>query len=1520
MSNYEIQVMCSPCIMEYAHLDAVESDDDKKTASLIRISDATGNEVSKANVIEIRIVQQIGITGLEESLFENFVNLTCIELRGNNIKELPEKIFHGLNGLRYIDFNDNMITSLHNNTFKGLSQLESIDFGNNQIKELPEYIFQGLLNLKSVSFLFNLINKLREKTFCGLKELESIEFSKNNLSELPKNIFNGLSKVKWINFLFNKIEKLPEKIFAQLKDLRSIDFRNNQIEALKANTFNELTNLMSINFSYNQIKAMSEHIFKGLDSLESINFGYNQIFSLDTELFRGLKSLKEIHFSHNMISELDERIFKNLKKLESISIKANKIKSLKSNLFQGLLNLKQINFSSNHIEQLEVESFQTSSDQNKLTEIKFSNNKITELKPGLFGKLMSLESIDFSQNKIKELNKNMFQGLMNLLSIDFSSNKISTLDPEIFRDLSRLQEIFFQKNAIKKLDSFIFNGLKNLKEINLRMNQLTSLNSNIFTGLGSLEQINLSFNQIGQLDVDLFQIMPTEKSQENRLKTIWLSNNKISKVSSAHFRNLTYLESMDLSSNQIIDLPQDIFQYSGNLKSINFGFNQIARLHENTFQGLIHLKSIQLGSNQINELSATIFRDSVHLKKLDLSNNLIAKLNCEIFRTLNSLEEMNFRKNQIQQLDKDILVHFRDSLIEVDFGENRIVSLDPKIFHDLVKLRKVSFDQNQITHLDPKIFQSQKDQDSIQLNFTCNFGQLDSFIHLNHQIILRKFFEIYSWLQIENKNRKPVLCNNTSYFNNQFFTMLNLSLDEIVIDRNLFKRSQWDLMNYFDSLNAIKDAASDPDCATTKKVGYFSLNNFSSLDFCIRTEIKNNTLINLVDEVEKVFKEKNITESYFSDFKIINPESVTLLIRRNCQNLFERLIPYFDLESYQFSEYFEVALKEEMEGISIAIFKLLWHVLKCELIKNNAEKEVLNSEELKKLYEKSFSEFNLNHFLKEIFNKNWCRFYEEFLDHLEINDIEASKRENNLKKNQTKMFFLMIELTVKSDEKQTTERKASEKNGYQPVSIKSDECSEKNYSWKFIDNASKNHLLYFLTSKGQEKLILHSTTINIFDKKWIGEPRFFYWLHLMLYIVFVIIFTHYLDNMSTFIAPKCQIDFLFIFLCLLLVIFILSEIFQWYCLGFWGYLNSWQNIFEIINFKLCFFLLISIQFDIISDKNKLKLNILKVTTTLLTYLILLLRLEWIEYFGIYITVIKKILKRYLNMFPLFLISLFCFLFAFRFLSSPSVLSDEEKFEENLTVQFNFSNKSQNVMEKAMNCTKDVEYFFNDKSIRIGLVDLLTMTLGDFHNDEMDLHVIVNFILYSLFLFVLSILAINIFVGISVDEISKLIDDSKIQIIMLKVEYLLKIQDTLTRKTLLKDLSKKFLYQTTFQIIMDDQSNCSETNYDPERGLVKDSVSKQTNSKTEKVRNKKREVDSIDDANMSTVSYEQKLGEIGNQVEMLSTQTQKMFSKVENLVLIQSKVVDQLQSMSLKYDRLSAKIDRIRKTTISNIDQ
>ena len=72
-----------------------------------------------------------------------------------------------------------------------------------------------------------------------------------------------------------------------------------------------------------------------------------------------------------------------------------------------------------------------------------------------------------------------------------------------------------------------------------------------------------------------------------------------------------------------------------------------------------------------------------------------------------------------------------------------------------------------------------------------------------------------------------------------------------------------------------------------------------------------------------------------------------------------------------------------------------------------------------------------------------------------------------------------------------------------------------------------------------------------------------------------------------------------------------------------------------------------------------------------------------------------------------------------------------------------------------------------------------MMMGDFQTSQMGVEKsILNYVLYVAFISIMSVIILNLFVGIAVGEIKQTLDEADIQQISMRIQFVLQIQDAL----------------------------------------------------------------------------------------------------------------------------------------------
>ncbi|KAG7261634.1 hypothetical protein CRUP_038356 [Coryphaenoides rupestris] len=163
------------------------------------------------------------------------------------------------------------------------------------------------------------------------------------------------------------------------------------------------------------------------------------------------------------------------------------------------------------------------------------------------------------------------------------------------------------------------------------------------------------------------------------------------------------LKSVQLSNNKLSTLPAKVFSPLASLEQLYLGANQLETISVETLAGLTQLLKLDLNRNRIWRLDAGVFDQLSNLTFLNLGGNSIRELPPTIFHSLSRLRQLMLYTNQLETLDADLFSHLPE-LADLRIHSNRITRLAPKVFWSLGNLQKLSLSNNQLQGVPEKSF------------------------------------------------------------------------------------------------------------------------------------------------------------------------------------------------------------------------------------------------------------------------------------------------------------------------------------------------------------------------------------------------------------------------------------------------------------------------------------------------------------------------------------------------------------------------------------------------------------------------------------------------------------------------------------------------------------------------------------------------------------------------------------------------------------------------------------------------
>ncbi|KAJ8979301.1 hypothetical protein NQ317_007974 [Molorchus minor] len=501
-------------------------------------------------------------------------NSECLDLADNNIWNTPRDLFCPLYSLTHLN--------LTRNKLQDVSALGFSDWGNGPLA--PGRACVNSLEVADLSH--NDIITLPDNGFSALRSLEELYLENNAISTLGDRAFVGLSALLTLNLSSNCLVDLPPDLFQSSRELRHIYLHNNSLSVLAPGLLEGLDQLQVLDLSHNELTSrwVNRDTFSGLVRLVVLNLANNQLTRVDANLFHDLYSLQILNLEYNAISVITESAFAELKNLHALTLTNNKIARIESYHFTGMYALNQLLLDSNEIEYIHPRAFENVTN---LQDLGLNGNMLGGVPAGI-GQLRFLKTLDLGKNHIESVTNSSFEGLDLLYGLRLVDNHIVNISRDAFSTLPSLQVLNLASNKIKYVEQSAFSSNPTLKAIRLDANELTDI-SGVFTNLQSLVWLNVSSNKLLWFD---FSHLPTS------LDWLDMHDNQVTELGNYYdVRNSLRIKMLDVSFNLITDIRENSLPDS--IETLFLNNNKITRVEPKTFLNKSNLKKVVLYGNEL---------------------------------------------------------------------------------------------------------------------------------------------------------------------------------------------------------------------------------------------------------------------------------------------------------------------------------------------------------------------------------------------------------------------------------------------------------------------------------------------------------------------------------------------------------------------------------------------------------------------------------------------------------------------------------------------------------------------------------------------------------------------------------------------------------------------------------------------------------------------------------------------------------------------------------------------------------
>lgn len=567
-----------------------------------------------------------------------------------------------------------------NNYYSAFKKQHEVD-----LKHLQRFGFQDIYTYDSNDFITfkDSLEVFNDVKYAAIKFEENIDLDSvlSNLKLIP-----NLKFIKFTNSFFLKKSIYNNQFPKEIKNINSIEsivFDGNfdwdwNVVFNELSLLPKLRNIAIISNSDNVL--MTPNLLK-LKHLEGLFFSSRSGPKLPQNL-NNLTKLKTVAIYCDEYADFNSLLAKlhPITTLKNLLLHGGVFNDTISKSFENFYSLKNVSFYSTEFKNPEL-FFASLSKNNRITEIKLSNNKLDDIPKNI--KLLHSLKVFYSSNNIKTTKlPNEFYSLKNLEFIEIQGGDIEIIPSQI-NTLKNLKTLKIYFNKINYLPVNI-SGLENLQVLNIRHNRIKTLPNDIGR-LKNLRELKLGDNQIKFLPEKIYLLQ--------NLKTLNLENNFLTSLP-INFGKLTSLQTLSIENNQLKHLPKS-FSKLQNLKFLNLEANDIPYLPKN-FGKLKLLETLELSSNFISQLPDN-FGELSNLKTLKLCHNNLKSLP-NGFGNLTKLEALyiNNKENykyRFTKYDHVIRASVKDSTIRLERKINEIKRLSND-FQNLQNLKLIDISDN----------------------------------------------------------------------------------------------------------------------------------------------------------------------------------------------------------------------------------------------------------------------------------------------------------------------------------------------------------------------------------------------------------------------------------------------------------------------------------------------------------------------------------------------------------------------------------------------------------------------------------------------------------------------------------------------------------------------------------------------------------------------------------------------------------------------------------------------------------
>ncbi|XP_072311938.1 chondroadherin-like b [Eucyclogobius newberryi] len=580
-------------------------------------------------------MQRCNIRKVREGAFRGLGRLVFLNLANNNIDILYQESFDGLSSLKQLMLDRNRVEEIRPGAFSQLGFLNLLSLTHNQLVYMPNMAFQGLQNIKLLRLSHNSLNYLDTEAFAGLFTLTRLSLDHNELQFFPSETMTRLPEVTRLEMSHNPMTYLGEEVISMSK-LTHLFLDHMSLQDMSNSAVSKCPSLVHLDLSHNQLRVI-QPFSPGTPNLARVNLAGNPVYCncylrplREWGIISKVKLLGTCGGPAHLSGENIGAVYPKDLRCQShdAMLKAEYEEANRNTPPPTAQPENKIKCPANCV--CQAETHHASCENRGLAKIPkgfepttrlldLRGNNFHYVPSGSFPGVAQVVSLHLQRCKIVDIEEGAFSGMKGLVYLYLSENDLTSISPDAFKGLPQLTYLHLEKNRFTIIPKGAFKLAPSLLTLHLENNGITKLEPDVLTGAENLRFLYLTGNSIEHL-------APRALEQAADLDTLHLGGNKLKDVPTEALSRVGSLRELQLTGNPILWVGPNAFKpVERSLKELYVNNMGLERMSPDSLAGLgPGLRSLFLEGNLLEEVP-----DLQHFRSLEVINLADNPLTCD---------------------------------------------------------------------------------------------------------------------------------------------------------------------------------------------------------------------------------------------------------------------------------------------------------------------------------------------------------------------------------------------------------------------------------------------------------------------------------------------------------------------------------------------------------------------------------------------------------------------------------------------------------------------------------------------------------------------------------------------------------------------------------------------------------------------------------------------------------------------------------------------------------------------------